>query len=103
MVITFYKERHKMTTKRKHNKQVKFKAALALYKSDKTIAQISQEYGVHQSVLSRWKKTLMEEGPELFEDSRQKKAVVDPTTGDLERKIGQLTMELDFLKKALGQ
>ena len=44
----------------------------------------------------------MEEGPELFEDQRQKKGVVD-TSADLERKIGQLTMEVDFLKKVLGQ
>ncbi len=87
---------------KKHSKQLKFKAALALYKSDKTIAQISQEYGVHQSVLHRWKKTLMEEGPEIFEDQRQKKNIADPTI-DLERKIGQLTMEIDFLKKVLGQ
>jgi transposase len=89
--------------RKSHNKQVKFKAALELYKGEKTFAQISQEYGVHQSVLARWKKTLIEEGPELFESARQKKAVVDPSVGDLERKIGQLTMELDFLKKALGQ
>lgn len=89
--------------RKKHNKQIKFKAALALYKSDKTMAQISQEYGVHQSILHRWKKTLMEEGPEIFEDQRQKKVSEANPTSDLERKIGQLTMEVDFLKKALGQ
>ena len=91
------------TIRKKHNKQVKFKAAMDLYKSEKTMAQVSQEYGVHQSVLHRWKKTLMEEGPDIFDDGRQKKQSIDPTTGDLERKIGQLTMELDFLKKVLGQ
>lgn len=89
--------------RKKHNKQIKFKAALTLYKGEKTMVQISEEYGVHQSVLHRWKKTLLDEGAEIFEDNRQKKAAIDPTTGDLERKIGQLTMELDFLKKALGQ
>ena len=94
-----------MTTtnlKKKHSKQVKFKAALELYKSDKTASQVSQEYGVHQNVLQRWKKQLIEEGPEIFEDQRQKKNPSDPTA-QLERKIGQLTMELDFLKKVLGQ
>jgi transposase len=88
--------------RKKHSKQLKFKAALALYKSEKTVSQISQEYGVHQNVLQRWKKKLMEEGPEVFEDQRQKKSVSDPSA-DLERKIGQLTMEVDFLKKVLGQ
>jgi transposase-like protein len=91
------------TIRKKHNKQIKFKAALTLCKGEKTMAQISEEYGVHQSVLHRWKKTLLDEGAEIFDDNRQKKPVIDPTTGDLERKIGQLTMELDFLKKALGQ
>lgn len=89
--------------RKKHNKQIKFKAALTLYKGEKTAAQISQEYGVHQSVLHRWKKMLLDEGAEIFDDHRQKKEAADPTTGDLERKVGQLTMELDFLKKALGQ
>jgi transposase-like protein len=92
----------KTNLKKKHSKQVKFKAALDLYKSDKTASQVSQEYGVHQNVLQRWKKQLIEEGPEIFEDQRQKKSASDPTA-QLERKIGQLTMELDFLKKVLGQ
>ena len=92
----------KTNLKKKHSKQVKFKAALELYKSDKTANQVSQEYGVHQNVLQSWKKKLITEGPEIFEDQRQKKNTSDPTA-QLERKIGQLTMELDFLKKVLGQ
>ena len=92
----------KTNIKKKHSKQVKFKAAIELYKSDKTASQISQEYGIHQNVLQRWKKKLLEAGPDLFEDQRQKKALNDPSV-DLERKIGQLTMEIDFLKKVLGQ
>jgi transposase-like protein len=92
----------KTNLKRKHSKQIKFKAALELYKSDKTANQISKEYGVHQNVVQRWKKKLIEEGPELFEDNRTKKSSSD-STESLERKIGQLTMEIDFLKKVLGQ
>ena len=92
----------KTNLKKKHSKQVKFKAALELYKSDKTASQVSQEYGIHQNVLQRWKNQLIEEGPEIFEDQRQKKNPSD-STAQLERKIGQLTMELDFLKKVLGQ
>ena len=77
---------------------------MALIKADKTLAQISSEYGVHQSVLQRWKKTLIESGPDLFEDNRQKTELSNnDSTIQLERKIGQLTMEIDFLKKVLGQ
>jgi transposase len=91
--------------RKKHNKEIKFKAALALYKSEKTVSEISQEYGVHQSVLQRWKKTLLEMGPGIFEDQRsqrQSQANGDSTV-NLERKIGQLVMEVDFLKKVSGQ
>lgn len=87
--------------RKQHSKHTKFKAALELYKSEKTLSQISVEYGVHHSVLHKWKKHLLEDGANLFDDGRQKQA--PDATGALERKIGQLTMELDFLKKALGQ
>lgn len=91
-----------MTKIRKiHSKQTKFKAALDMYKGDKTITQLSQDFAVHQSILHKWKKILLEEGPNLFEDQRKKKAEVDPTA-DLQRKIGQLIMENDFLKKPWG-
>lgn len=89
--------------RKQHSKQLKFKASIELVKSEKTLSQLCQEYGIHQSVLQRWKKTLMEEGPEIFEDHRQKKASTPDNTLEFERKIGQLTMEVDFLKKALGQ
>lgn len=92
-----------MTKIRKiHSKQTKFKATLELLKGEKTLHQISAEYSAHQSILHRWKKILLDEGPQLFEDGRKKKPQKD-TTEDLERKIGQLVMENDFLKKALGQ
>ena len=90
------------TIRKSHGKQLKFKAALALLNGEKTLAEVSSEYGVHQSILKRWKKTLQEEGPCLFEDQRKKKSSQDGA-GDLQRKIGQLVMENDFLKKALGQ
>jgi len=90
--------------RQKHNKQIKFKAALALLKSEKTVAQISLEFGVHQSVLHRWKKILLETGPELFDEAKDRKIVnQNDNSAELERKIGQLTMEVDFLKKVLGQ
>jgi putative transposase len=90
------------TIRKKHSKQTKFKGALELLKSEKTLTQLCQEYGVHKSVLQRWKRTLLDEGAQIFEDQRQKEPLLKQTC-DLERKVGQLTMEVDFLKKALGQ
>ena len=92
-----------MTKIRKtYSKAVKFKAALDMIKSEKTVEEISREYSVHQSVLHKWKKALLEQGADIFEDQR-KKASDEVEISDLERKIGKLVMENDFLKKVLGQ
>ena len=92
-----------MATKRRtHSKKVKFQAAIALIAEKYTLTELSQRYGVHQTVLHRWKKELLESGPDLFERTTKPKSE-DKEIYALERKIGQLTMEVDFLKKALGK
>lgn len=95
--------------RRTHSKKIKLKAALDLIKAEKTIDQLCHQYGVHKSVLLRWKKTLLDVGDEIFEDkrggsSKTKNSLSASVEKDaLERKVGQLSMEVDFLKKALGQ
>jgi transposase len=91
-----------MTKRKIYSKQVKFQAAMALISEKHTLAELSQKYGVHQTVLQRWKKDLLENGPNLFDSKTKPKAEHKEREG-LQRKIGQLTMELDFLKKALGK
>lgn len=86
--------------KRNHNKQIKFKAALEVIKGEGTIAQLSEKYGVHNSVLLRWKKELLENGCEIFERKKASSNGAQLAVDDLQRKIGELTMEIDFLKKA---
>lgn len=95
--------------RRTHSKKLKLKAALDLIRAEKTIDQLCHEYGVHKSVLLRWKKTLLDVGEEIFEDKRGGSSKTNnsmhyPAEKEaLERKVGQLSMEVDFLKKALGQ
>ncbi len=88
--------------RRTHSKQTKFKAVLEMLKNEKTLSTIADEYAVNISVLNRWKKTFLEEGASIFEDGR-KKSQMDESTPKLQRKIGELVMENDFLKKVLGQ
>jgi len=92
-----------MSTKRiQHSKKKKFEAALALISEKHTLAELSQKYEVHQSVLQRWKKDLLEKGADLF--GRENKPKTEQQEMEaLQRKVGQLTMELDFLKKGLGK
>ena len=92
-----------MSVRRKaHSKQTKFQAALALASGQQTLAELTQKYEVHQSVLQRWKKDLLDNGSSLY-DRHAKPKTEQKEIEALQRKIGQLTMELDFLKKALGK
>ena len=84
--------------RKKHSKGLKFQAAVAMIKGEKTIAELSSEFKVHQSVLNRWKKELLSKGPDIFE-IKGKKELVDDNSEAMQKKIGQLTMEIDFLKK----
>jgi transposase len=88
--------------RRQHSSKSKLEAAIAMVSGKSPVSELSQKYGVHPAVLQRWKNELLEGGPEIF--SRRKKQKEDgPTVDDLQRKIGQLTMDLDFLKKVLGK
>jgi len=81
----------------------KAKIALAAVKEQKTVNEIAQEFGVHPTQIGLWKKALVENASQLFEVKRGSKAI-DPQS-DPERlyaKIGQLNMELDWLKKKSG-
>lgn len=87
--------------RKKHSKQTKFEAVLALIKGDLTISEICQKYTIHQSVLHRWKKEFMEKGADIFDTKFPGKKSDDTTVEHLQRKIGELTMDIDFLKKNL--
>ena len=88
--------------RRQHSSKVKLEAAIAMISGKSPLSELSQKYNVHPSVLQRWKNELLEKGIDIF-TRRKKRTESGPTVDDLQRKIGQLTMDLDFLKKALGK
>lgn len=78
----------------------KAKVALEAVKGEKTTAQIASEYGVHPNQIGQWKKRLLEELPGLFSDRRKREEKEGVAEADeLYRQIGQLKVELDWLKK----
>ena len=87
-----------------HSASFKLKVALAAIKGDRTMADLCQTYGVHTSQIHKWKNQVEKEGASLFQDKRQKKSSnsAEPSVPQLHEKIGQLTMERDFLSKALS-
>ena len=81
----------------------KAKVALEAVKGNKTVNEIAQEFGVHPTQAGLWKKALLENAGQLFDVKRGTKAT-DPQSGlgRLYAKIGQLNMELEWLKKSPG-
>jgi len=78
----------------------KAKVALEALKGEKTLAQLSSEFGVHANQIRQWRKRLLNELPKLFSDRRQKgDQEKDDLISELYRQIGQLKVEVDWLKK----
>lgn len=95
-----------MTSKRrKYTSTFKFKVALEAAKNSKTRSQIATEYGVHPTQISQWRKRLVEDGNQLFAEKRLKRREQDAVKQeqDLYEQIGRLKMELEWLKKKVGQ
>jgi transposase-like protein len=66
---------------------------------EKTLAELSAEFGVHPTMISNWKQELVKRAGELFARGSKAAAVEDAqkVIDDLHRKIGQLQVECDFL------
>lgn len=88
------------TTRKTHSPQIKVKVALEAIREAKTTAEISSKYGVHTTQVNAWKKKALEILPEAFSGTRQK-AETDHAqlVEELYKQIGQLTVEVDWLKK----
>lgn len=86
--------------RKNHDAAFKAKVALEAVKGERTLAQLASEYGVHPNQIGQWKKRLLRELPDLF-SGRRKKADQDSEEleAELYRQIGQLKVELDWLKK----
>lgn len=86
--------------RRQHNAAFKAKVALEAVKGEKTITQISSEFSVHPNQIRQWRRRLLEMLPDLFSD-RRKRADKDrdELEDELYRQIGQLKVELEWLKK----
>ena len=86
--------------RRNHNANFKAKVALEAVKMNRTISQIADEYSLHSNQVTTWKKNLLEGAVELFESKKVKEEPLPSEDVDaLKAKIGELTMELDWLKK----
>ena len=88
------------TIRKNHNGVFKAKVALEAVKGEKTLAQLSSEFGVHANQIGQWRKQLLNELLSLFAHQRTKHdKEQEELISELYRQIGQLKVELDWLKK----
>lgn len=80
----------------------KKKIAIEALRENKTIEEIAKEHSLNRVQVSQWKKELLDGAESIFEGKGRKKEKLDDNKETLERKIGQLTIEIDWLKKKLG-
>lgn len=85
--------------KRKHSNEFKSKVALEAILGEETIATIAQKHGVHPGQVQNWKAQMVQALPKVFGVRKTGEIEKEKMKEVLERKIGQLTVENDFLKK----
>ena len=92
-----------MAQRKKISGDLKAKIALEAIKGHHTISEIASRYGVHPNQVSQWKKQAQEHLPELFSDRRSRAdAEQEALTAELYQQIGQLKVELDWIKRKSG-
>ena len=89
-------------SRKKHSASFKAKVALETLKNDMTIAELAQKYNIHPTQINRWKSDLLQKAEVIFRQGKKVDKSDEEYVAALERKAGQLTIEVDFLKKNLN-
>lgn len=98
------KEEQMRRPRRNHAAAFKAKVALAAARGDKTLAELAEQFDIHANQIAAWKSELLARAAEMFSTPAERAAAQQgPSIQDLQAKIGQLTMENDFLERALNR
>jgi transposase len=90
-------------TRRNHRPAFKAKVALAALKGEKTLADLAQQFDVHVNQITQWRSQLLDGAADVFDHGKAEAAAPVIDLKSLHAKIGELTLENDFLSGALGK
>jgi transposase len=90
-------------SKKTYTPQFKTKVALEALSQASTITELASKHQVHHTQIIAWKKHLLKNAPDIFSDKRKKvDKTKDQEIEQLYKKVGQYSIELDWLKKKSG-
>ena len=93
-----------MAKRRKFSAELKAKVALEALRGEQTLAVLAARYNVHPNLITNWKKQAREGLVDVFTGGSQRRDTEhESEIKELHAKIGQLTVEKDFLSKAFGR
>jgi transposase len=92
------------TKRKRYSAEFKAKVALEAIKGEQTVADLGSRYGLHPNMITNWKRQAIENLAETFSGKAERDRTADDAQiKELHAKIGQLTVERDFLAKAFGR
>jgi len=92
-----------MSQRKRYESRLKARVAVEAIRGEKTLNELAGMYEVHPTQISQWKKKLLKTAPEIFSGRKElERQRVLSDQEALYKRIGQLSMEVEYLKKKLG-
>jgi len=90
-------------SRRSHSAKFKARVALEALRGEATLTELGSRHGVHATQISAWRKHALEHLSDVFDTGNPVLEDAERQIRDLRAKVGELTMERDFLAGALGR